>query len=52
MDVTLVGEDDLDFVLHGTTLMAGLSTVELLGCQDSTSVLNYDMDTDKTNFHK
>ena len=21
-------------------------------CQDSTSVLNYDVDTDKTNFHK
>ena len=54
MDVTLVGEDDLDFVLHGTTLMTGLSTVQLLGLvkiqlQCSTT---YDMDTDKINFHK
>ena len=31
MDVTLVGEDDLDFVLHGMALMAGWSTVVLLG---------------------
>ena len=31
LDVTLVGEDDLDFVLHGMTLMAGWNTVVLLG---------------------
>ena len=31
LDVTLVGEDNLDFVFYGTTLMAGWSTVVLLG---------------------
>ena len=31
LDVTLVGEDDLDFVLHGMTLLGGWNTVVLLG---------------------
>ena len=31
LDVTLVGEDDLDFLLHGMTLVGGWNTVVLLG---------------------
>ena len=50
LDVTLDGEDDLDFLLHGTTWLEHGCTAG--PCQDSTSVLNYDVDTDKTNFHK
>ena len=31
LDVTLVGEDDLNFLLHGMTLVGGRDTIVLLG---------------------